>query len=117
MKPRGWIWDTEPESLLDAALVDALHSTQGAEKRWEARRKAGATDEQLAEYIAAEFGIMGGYAGPEMWWTAKGSRFWVSQGSHNAVEEKPTLTGQKLIDAVRRVMRIPNVGEQQGVLL
>jgi hypothetical protein len=119
----GWQW-LLPEFLLPAKeknpdlpdlkattaqavkLRKALNSTVGATERWQRRWETGLSDEALKAAICQEFGIWGGSGGLSYGSGEKGDRpkFW----DHNAApSKKPTLEGQELIDAVRRLLAIP----------
>jgi hypothetical protein len=123
----GWQW-LLPEFLLPAKeknpdlpdlkattaqavkLRKALNSTVGATERWQRRWETGLSDEALKAAICQEFGIWGGSGGLSYGSGEKGDRpkFW----DHNAApSKKPTLEGQELIDAVRRLLVIPQKSE------
>ncbi|HWE97601.1 MAG TPA: hypothetical protein VG269_26835 [Tepidisphaeraceae bacterium] len=102
----------------DTALHGALHGVSGSAERWDALRRTGADDETLKNGIAKEFGIDGGANGatPEESWRAKGGnnpKFWQGAGDHGS---RPTLTGKRLVDEVRRLMEIPLPGQESGTL-
>lgn len=104
----------ENNKPFDASLMNALHGMSGAEKRWAALKEKGADDEQLRREIGRAFGIDAGASGRDGY-RVKGRgnpKFWgaLSQG-HNA---KPTLTGKKLLDEVRRLLEIPNLPTQES---
>jgi hypothetical protein len=103
-------------------LKIALHSFADAAKRWEELRNEGAEDEALADHIRYEFGIMGGRTLPNgCRQEQKGGMnpwFQFSRGWNSDPEFE--LKGQKLINEVRHLMKIPfedgYVALQQGTL-
>jgi hypothetical protein len=91
----------------DVVLRSALHSFAKAQSRWEAIQKYGATDEELTRQIANEFGIQGGSSGPYGGYEIKGGknpRIWFGMLGG---KDRASLSGKKLIDAVRRIMAVP----------
>lgn len=92
----------------EAALVRALHSTEGAAARW-----AGAArldDERLRQRIAEEFGISGGFGR-----TGESVSYWgginpvieIAIGADTPVE----LSGRELLAVVRDALKIARPGE------
>lgn len=106
--PAAEAGNDESADTMEAGLKRALHGLQDAEKRWAKLQQAGATDAQIKDAVAYEFGISGAGGGPGRKWTARRGgqdpAFW-----YDAVTPAgpPTLKGKALIDAVRRVMEIP----------
>lgn len=92
--------------VIDAKLHRALHGTFGADRTWADARKKGCTDEELRALIVTELGICGGFTDDQGGASYTGSplRFW-NEGL--AWHKKPTLSGQALVDATRRLLRIP----------
>jgi hypothetical protein len=93
------------QARVDAALFQALHQMENADKRWRNHRQRGLTDAELKKAIAFEFGILGGGSHPE-WHAHQGGddpKFWLSISHHG----KPTLRGQPLLERVRELLKIP----------
>lgn len=92
-------------------LFRALHSTEGYGARWKAVREKGATDAEIKDLICGVFGIWGGFSGPgEPGCTYSGGtapQFWIGDQYENGKRKKPTLSGQALVDATRRLLGIP----------
>ena len=92
----------------EAALVRALHSTEGAAARW-----AGASrmdDAALSRRIAEEFGIQGGFGrSGELvnYWGGRNPRIEIQIGADTPVE----LSGRELLAAVREALKLTRPGE------
>jgi hypothetical protein len=83
---------------------------QGASQRWERHRHEGISDEALLDALRYEWGLGCGQSGPSFRQShAIGGaypRFWYGCDHH----DKPTLEGKRLLEAVRRVMKLPHPG-------
>jgi ParB/RepB/Spo0J family partition protein len=95
---------TRPTNEKDGRLWDALHSTEGAAKRWDLHRLNGLADDSLKGQIGYEFGT-GGSSGP-------GKVYIRHQGGSDpaiwfGLNAKAALKGKPLVGAVRRIMAIP----------
>lgn len=104
----------ESADTMDAGLRRALHSFQDADKRWAKLREAGATDAEIKKQISFEFNISGSSGGPGWKFVSyrggENPAFWYDSMSPAG---KPTLSGKPLIDAVRRVMAIPQAAGKE----
>ncbi len=94
---------------LDACLLKACMSFSCAEYRWTIARKKGLTDDELKKMVGDEFGIQGGANGYDYAGGAN-PRFWWSPKEYAGMRSKPTLQGQPLLNAVRRLFNIPRPG-------
>ena len=92
----------ENSALLDKALLHALHSMAGAEKRWERFRKSSTGEGDLAKAGGYEFGSMGGFMGAGMAYDYKGGQN--PAFSVGLTGSKTSLKGKPLLAAVRRVL-------------
>jgi len=112
LPPRPTLADflkTAPESSgFNQPLHDSLHNTVGAKDRWAARRKSGGDDAQLKAWIGEEFGISGGGPGNSLA-GGKDPKFWVGSAGRG----KPTLSGKRLVEEVRRLLEIPMPGKSK----
>jgi hypothetical protein len=94
---------------IDAGLFRALHSYVAADVRWAERRKIGASNAQLREWVAFEFGISGGSGGPGLPWVrqrgGKQPKFWIGD-DYIPYDAEPTLQGMALLDTARRILKI-----------
>jgi hypothetical protein len=91
-----------------AALVRALHSTEGAATRWAATVRP--DDNALTARIAEEFGIHGGFGAKGVWVDYKGGmnpRIEIRIGAETPVE----LSGRDLLAAVRDAIHRHRPGE------
>ena len=92
----------------EAALVRALHSTEGAAVRWAGANRL--DDAQLLRRIGEEFGIMGGFG-------TTGARVEYRGGINPHIEiqigaDTPVeLSGRELLAAVRESLKITRPGE------
>lgn len=99
-----------PADSLEFGLYRALHSFEGAGRRWAVLQQEGADDQFLLRAIAREFGGGGGSSGPGMSPVAyKGGKHPALWWKSYVPKGKPTLTGAALIDKVRRVLRIAKI--------
>jgi hypothetical protein len=90
-------------SILEQCLYQSLHSTAGAEERWDRIRAMQPTDAEVKLAIGYEFGIYGGSTYPQIHAHAGGAnpKFWMDDVN---LCNPPTLTGQALIDLVREIL-------------
>ena len=92
----------------EAALVRALHSTEGAAARWGSTVRP--DDDALRQRIAEEFGISGGFGrtGERVnYWGGINPRVEIHIGADTPVE----LSGRELLTAVREALKITRPGE------
>lgn len=98
---------------VEEALIYALHSFSEAKARWSARRSKGLDEQGLKEAISYELGIQGGRGGwgriPEVSYRGGNNpAVWIGSAVCHA---KPTYQGRALLEAVRRLMKIPLPGK------
>ena len=92
----------------EAALVWALHSTEGAEVRWAGANRL--DDAGLMRRIGEEFGISGGFGWDGVWVEYRGGinpRIEICVGADTPME----LFGRELLAAVREALKITRPGE------
>lgn len=94
----------------DRAFRSALTTFAGAEERWAALARFGATDGEVREQLVKELGICGCGSGRGEWSQShrggKNPAVWITRGFANTSRAKPTFTGQALIDKAREVLAI-----------
>jgi len=97
----------EDDDSMEAKVHAAIHSTQGADKRFDALRKSGATDAELNQAISDAFGT---YTGSSNFggWTAKGGKS-PNLEAYVLGDGKPpqSVKGKELVAMVRELMQIP----------
>jgi hypothetical protein len=87
-----------------------------SDERWRDRAQKGMTDEQLAEALKQELGIMGGSAGPDalsLHFQGAGLKIWISWEIPNYVRMKPTFEGKSTIAMARLVYGIRDPADIQ----
>lgn len=92
----------------EAALIRALHSTEGAAARWAGTSRM--DDDALRQRISEEFGISGGFGmtGERVnYWGGTNPRVEIQIGADVPVE----LSGRELMAAVREALKITRPGE------
>ena len=101
----------------DETLLQALNCIYGATERWAVLREHGATDGEVLQAVRYEFGIEGGFCGPDIgeghykggaaprFW--HGSRYVFDGHDHKGRAAPATLSGDRLVSEVRRVLDIP----------
>lgn len=92
----------------EAALVRALHSTEGASARWAATVRP--DDATLSRRISEELGIQGGFGMVGEWvnyWGGINPRIEIRIGEDTPIE----LSGRELLAAVRAALKITRPGE------
>ena len=91
------------------ALVQSLHSFEGATERWAGANQLG--DEALTARISDEFGIQGGYRGADFGYDyrhgGQNPRITIMVPGEVPVE----LSGRELLAAVREVFHLSRPGE------
>lgn len=88
-------------SELDKSLYGALHMVSGGGERFAALRATGATDQQMKEAIAREFGLWGSGSGMGEYKGGQNPQWWPD----GRTRSKP-IQGKALIQAARRVLDI-----------
>lgn len=91
-----------------AALVGALHSTQGAKARWAATVRP--DDEALRQRVGYEFGIQGGFHSGTDWaeyWGGKNPRITIKAGGLDEIE----ISGRELLGEVRLALGLARPDE------
>lgn len=86
---------------MDEAIVGALHAFQGADSRWDKLRETGADDATLKAAVTDELGN-GGFTTKHGMVETRGLEV-----SHKVGDKKEVVKGAKLLDAARRLLRIP----------
>jgi hypothetical protein len=84
-------------------LLRALHHTEGAEARWQARRVKGGTNKELRSWIGQEFGVFGGASGGE---GLPAEQHWGGARPRIRLGDN-VLGGEALVRAVRGLLQIP----------
>jgi len=113
----------------DAALTEAekrwafrraTNSLSGSERRWTEPVARGQSDEQLAEAIRHELGILGGSSGPNglaVEHAGDGLKIWAGRGAAHRHASPPICAGAATIRLARQVYGIQDPGDRQMRLL
>ena len=95
----------------EEAVRGSLNTMSGSEARWEKLKASGASDQELREAIAYEFGDQGGFLSAVGMTEYKGGKNPSVTMRYSGTTEKTTVTGKALVDMVRSMMEIPQKGE------
>jgi len=101
------------------AFRKATNGFAGSSGRWIERAVRGMTDDELAEALAFELGIMGGSGGPaqiSLAFQGAGLKIWASWESINLVQDTPIFAGKATIAMAREVYGIPDPSDRQITL-
>jgi len=97
----------------------ATNGFAGSNERWIERAVRGMTDDELAEALAFELGIMGGSCGPDcisIAFQGAGLKIWASWSHPNIVRDTPIFAGKATIAMAREVYGIPDPSDRQITL-
>jgi len=110
--------DTLTREDVEEAFRRATNSVVEAAKRWAARVKSGLTDEELAEALRYELGLMGGSGGRGALCVAyqgAGLKIWAAWDVCSLAP--PVLEGAQTVAFAREYYGIPDPSDEQMKLL
>lgn len=105
-----------PREDVVRAFRRATCGFENAEQRWHQRSQTGLTDEQLADALKFELGLLGGECGGSVGWLeyqGDGLKIWASETYISRHRDPPTLQGAATLRMARDVYGIRDPEDRQ----